>query len=42
MNKFKLFATVNVFISSLSQILLKSSANEKENFIKTFWTLKLF
>ncbi|MDI9519088.1 MAG: EamA family transporter [Erysipelotrichaceae bacterium] len=42
MNKFVLFATVNVFISSLSQILLKSSANEKkENFIKNFLNFKV-
>ena len=29
-NRYILFASINVFISSLTQILLKSSANEKE------------
>ena len=42
MNKFILIAIVNVFISSFSQILLKSSANEKkESFIKNFLNFKV-
>ncbi len=43
MNKYLLLAGLNVLISSLSQILLKSSANEKkESFIKNYLNYKVF
>lgn len=42
MNNYLIIAGVNVFISSLSQILLKSSANEKkESLIKNFLNYKV-
>ena len=41
-NRYILLASINVFISSLTQILLKSSANEKkESFIKNFLNYKV-
>lgn len=41
-NRYVLLASINVFISSLTQILLKSSANEKkESFMKNFLNYKV-